>query len=95
MQNTALNQTDLMAKRFIYYYAGFLTFITMVYIFCVTFATIPAGNQRIVDVVLGFLLGTVLATIMQFFFGTSVGSLAKNKMLEIKDQLIGKLKNGG
>lgn len=91
MQNTALGQTDIFAKRFIYYYASALSFLTILYIFLVTFVDLPAGNRRLADTILGFLLGQVLATVIQFFFGTNAGSLAKNKLLEVKDQMIGKL----
>jgi hypothetical protein len=93
LQGEALRQTDVFAKRFIYYYSGSLTFTTMLYIFLVTFSTVPKENMRLADTILGFLLGSVLATILQFFFGTNVGSLAKNKLLEVKDQMIGKLRS--
>lgn len=97
MQMTALQQADVFAKRFVYYYASFLSGTTMLYIFLITFLVVPDKNQRLADTILGFLLGSVLATLLQFFFGTSVGSLAKNKLLEAKDQVIGQLraKNGG
>ena len=92
MQGDALNQTDVFAKRFIYYYASALSLLTILYIFLVTFIDLPAGNRRLADTILGFLLGQVLATVIQFFFGTNAGSLAKNKLLEVKDQMIGKLR---
>jgi hypothetical protein len=92
MQGEALKQTDIFAKRFIYYYASALSFLTILYIFLVTFIDLPAGNRRLADTILGFLLGQVLATVIQFFFGTNAGSLAKNKLLEVKDQMIGKLR---
>jgi hypothetical protein len=91
MQSDALAQTDIFSKRFIYYYASALSFLTILYIFLVTFIDLPAGNRRLADTILGFLLGQVLATVIQFFFGTNAGSLAKNKLLEVKDQMIGKL----
>jgi hypothetical protein len=93
MQGEALRQTDVFAKRFIYYYASLLSLLTILYIFLVTFIDLPAGNRRLADTILGFLLGQVLATIIQFFFGTNAGSLAKNKLLEAKDQIIGKLRS--
>lgn len=94
MQGKALDQDDIVAKRFVYYYAMFLTAFVAIYCTAVTFVPVPVANQRMADTILGFLLGTILATVIQFFFGTSMGSLAKNKMMAVKDQIIGQLKPG-
>ena len=51
------------------------------YIFLITFLTIPADNIRFADTVLGFLLGTVIATILNFFFGSSKGSSDKQDII--------------
>jgi hypothetical protein len=45
--------------------------------------TIPETSVRFVDTILGFLLGTVVATIIQFFLGSSVGSKTKDALAEI------------
>lgn len=79
MQVEALRQDDLFSKRFIYIFATFWSIFAAGYIAFITFGTIPADNQRFADTILGFLLGTVVATILQFFFGSSMGSKEKDK----------------
>lgn len=70
MQQSALGQSDGVAKRFIYYFAWYWSVITCIYIGCITFADIPKENIRFADLVLGFLLGTIIATIVQFLYGS-------------------------
>ena len=79
MQVAALQQDDLFSKRFIYIFATFWSIFAAAYIAFITFGTIPEDNQRFADTILGFLLGTVVATILQFFFGSSMGSKKKDK----------------
>jgi hypothetical protein len=79
MQVEALQQDDLFSKRFIYIFATFWSVFAASYIGFITFGTIPEDNQRFADTILGFLLGTVVATILQFFFGSSMGSKEKDK----------------
>jgi hypothetical protein len=79
MQVEALRQDDVFAKRFIYVFATFWSIFASGYIGFITFGTIPPDNQRFADTILGFLLGTVVATILQFFFGSSMGSKEKDK----------------
>lgn len=52
------------------------------YIVAVTFLIIPKDNVRVVDTVTGFLLGTVLATILNYFFGSSKGSSDKTEIIK-------------
>ena len=79
MQVAALQQEDLFSKRFIYIFATFWSLFAAGYIAFITFGHIPEDNQRFADTILGFLLGTVVATILQFFFGSSMGSKRKDK----------------
>jgi hypothetical protein len=81
MQVAALAQTDTIAKRFIYYFAGFWSLLSIAYIFLITFATIPVANVRFADTILGFILGTIIGTIINFFFGSSRQSQAKDTAL--------------
>ena len=81
MQNTALNQSDVFSKRFVYYFAAFWSVFAVVYISAITFATIPKDNIRFADTIIGFLLGTVVATILNFFYGTSKSSQDKTDKL--------------
>jgi len=88
MQTAALAQSDVFSKRFIYYFAAFWSVCAVVYIGFITFATIPEQNVRFADTILGFLLGTIVATFMNFFYGTSKSSQDKTeKMAEMAKEM--------
>lgn len=78
MQKAALAQDDLFSKRFVYYFASFWSVAAVVYIGLITFSTIPPENIRFADTCLGFVLGTLVASIIQYFFGSTKGSDNKN-----------------
>mgnify|MGYP003644846402 CR=1 FL=1 len=67
MQKTALQQDDLFSKRFIYYLAAFWSIIGSTYFFMVTFSTV--SNEKMADIILGFLLGSIVGVMVNFFFG--------------------------
>lgn len=81
MQKVALQQADVFSKRFVYYFAMAWSGFVAVYLGLVTFINIPQQNIRFVDTVLGFLLGTVVATIIAYFYGSSRQSKAKDDMI--------------
>lgn len=81
MQNNALNQNDVFSKRFVYFFASFWSICAALYIAFITFGTIPESNIRFADTILGFILGTVIATILNYFFGSSSGSQKKTELL--------------
>lgn len=87
MQKEALKQDDVWSKRFIYIFAGIWSLFAMVFIFAITFGQVPEASIRFTDTILGFLLGTVISTILQFFFGSSVTSRKRT------DELVDGLKN--
>lgn len=78
MQVAALQQEDLLPKRFIYYFATGWCIFAAIYILGITFSTIPESSVRFADTVLGFVLGTVVSQIIAFFFGSSHRSSAKD-----------------
>ena len=88
MQVAALNQDDKFAKRYVMYLATFWSITAVMYIFLITFTNIPETNVRFADTILGFLLGTVVATILNFFLGSSASSKEKTEVLaaELKEQ---------
>lgn len=71
LQIAALQQNDNFSKRFVYYLSAFWSIFAVVYIVWITFFTIPADNVRFADTILGFLLGTVVSTIINYFLGSS------------------------
>lgn len=88
MQVAALQQDDLFSKRFIYWFAVGWSVFAMGFMLIVTLCNIPEQNLRMVDTILGFLLGTAIAGIFNFFLGTTfrsqkkddtISTLAKNK----------------
>lgn len=81
LQVAALAQEDVFSKRFVYYFAAFWSVCAVAYIGCITFIAIPEANTRFADTILGFLLGTVIATILTYFFGSSLGSKDKTGIM--------------
>lgn len=80
MQKQALLQDDIFSKRFVPYLATAWSFCAVIYIFCISFLPVPEQSLRFVDTVLGFMLGTIIATIINFFFGSSSSSRSKDSV---------------
>ena len=78
MQIAALTQSDVFSKRFTMYLTSFWSVCAAVYIGFITFSVIPDSNVRFADTILGFILGTVVATMLNFWFGSSIGSKEKD-----------------
>jgi hypothetical protein len=78
MQVAALDQSDVFSKRFTMYLTSFWSVCAAVYIGFITFSVIPESNVRFADTILGFILGTVIATMLNFWFGSSIGSKEKD-----------------
>ena len=81
MQVAALQQDDLFAKRFIYGFAIFWSLFAMVFFMFVTFGDVPEKNLRMADTILGFLIGTAIAGIFNFFLGTTFRSQKKDETI--------------
>jgi len=84
MQIAALINGNGISRSFVYVLATFWSLVAASYIFMITMVTIPTDNVRFADTVLGFILATVVATILNFFFGSSAGSKAKQDTIESK-----------
>ena len=78
MQKAAIASGDKWLARFVPILSSFWSVVATTYIFAVTFIQIPEANQRFADTVLGFMLATVVATILNFFLGSSDGSKKKD-----------------
>ena len=82
MQVAALQQDDVQSKRFLYRFAWFWSSFACLYIMLVTFVPMPDKNARYADMVLGFLLGTIVATMITFFFGSSSSSKTNTNTMQ-------------
>lgn len=82
MQKVAMNQDDVFVKRFIYYFAIFWCLAACLYVGFITFSEIPKDNIRFADTIIGFILGTVVAQIIAFFYGSSKSSQNKDAMIQ-------------
>lgn len=81
MQEVALSQEDKYAKHFIYNFAWFWSAGSMLYFFAITFGQVPASGKDFGNIILGFLLGTAVATIISFFYGSSKSSKDKSDVM--------------
>jgi hypothetical protein len=82
MQKIALQQSDIFSKRFTMYLTVFWSVAAVAYVGFITFGVIPDKNVRFADTILGFILGTVVATMLNFWFGSSIGSKEKAESLK-------------
>lgn len=84
---TTMNDDDTAAadarfnRRFLAAFAAGLCLGAFAYVAAITFLPLPAENARFADTVLGFILGTVMATPIGFFYGSSKSSQAKDQAL--------------
>lgn len=79
MQLAAMENEDPLVRRFVYFFIGFWSVLSATYIGCITFLDIPDENTRFADTILGFVLGTMVASMFQFLLGSSLGSRNKDK----------------
>jgi predicted membrane channel-forming protein YqfA (hemolysin III family) len=81
-----IDQNNPIAKNFIYLFAWFWSITSVLYFFCVTFIPMPQGSRDFANIILGFLLGTAVATIISFFYGSSKSSKDKtDAMMKAND----------
>lgn len=71
MQEAAATSSDPVVRRFIYYFSWFWSVVAATYIGAISFLPIPDSNMSNVNFVTGFLLGSIIMTIIAFFFGAS------------------------
>ena len=77
---TDMYMGDDSTKKFTQHYAWFLSIVTFAYFFIVSFVQIENKNRDFVNIILGFLIGTALNSLIRFFYGSS------NKSQEAVDQ---------
>ena len=54
--------------------AAFFSIVSFVYMGLITFCVIPKENINNANILLGFLIGTALSTLVGFYFGSSENS---------------------
>jgi uncharacterized membrane protein YwzB len=79
MQLKAMDSDDPLVRRFVYYFVTFWSILSAAYIGFITFGEIPESNIRFADTILGFVLGTMVASMFQFLLGSSLGSRKKDE----------------
>jgi hypothetical protein len=79
MQEKAMDSDDPLVRRFVYYFVSFWSVLSASYIGFITFGEIPETNIRFADTILGFVLGTMVASMFQFLLGSSLGSRKKDE----------------
>ena len=77
---TDMYMADDSTRKFTQYYAWFITVVTFAYFFIVSFVNVENKNRDFVNIILGFLIGTALNSLIRFFYGSS------NKSQEAVDQ---------
>lgn len=71
----------LFGRRFLAYFAVGLTIAGMAYLAAITFAPIPKENIGFANTILGFIIGTMVASPIGFYFGSSKSSQASSDAL--------------
>lgn len=69
-------------RLFKYFLAAVSIIATFAYLSAITFCSIPKENIRFADTIMGAMITLVLATVYNYFFGSSEGSHRKTEMLE-------------
>jgi len=74
-------QSQRRAGRFMYWLGGSWSAFAASYITAITFFDVPKENVRFADTVLGFLLGTVVTSVLNFYFGSSKSAHNQEEIL--------------
>ncbi|MFM2068412.1 MAG: Vibrio phage [Pseudomonadota bacterium] len=81
MQVQAMHSEDPVVRQFIYKFAWFWSVTSVLYFFGITFFEVHQSGKDFANIILGFLLGTAVASILQFFYGSSKSSQDKTAMM--------------
>ena len=71
MQILAMQSPDPLVRRHVYYYAWFITIVSFIYFFAVSFFPVENKNRDFINIILGFLIGTAVNSLIRFFYGSS------------------------
>jgi hypothetical protein len=85
---TDMYMKDDSTKKFTQMYAWFITLASFAYFAAVSFVPIDNHNRDFVNIILGFLIGTAVNSLIRFFYGSS------NKSQEAVDQKMKDMSGG-
>lgn len=68
---TDMYMADEGTRQFSQHYAWFLTAASFLYFFLVSFMPIENRNRDFINIILGFLIGTAVNSLIRFFYGSS------------------------
>lgn len=67
----AMKSSDPVVRRFNFLYAWFITIMSFIYFFAVSFAPIENKNRDFINIILGFLIGTAVNSLIRYYYGSS------------------------
>jgi hypothetical protein len=68
---TDMYMADESTRRFSQHYAWFLTVASFAYFGAVSFLPVDNHNRDFINIILGFLIGTAVNSLIRFFYGSS------------------------
>lgn len=68
---TDMYMADEGTRKFSQMYAWFITVVSFLYFFMVSFMPIENRNRDFINIILGFLIGTAINSLIRFFYGSS------------------------
>lgn len=68
---TDMYMSDESTRKFSQMYAWFITSVSFLYFFLVSFMPIENRNRDFINIILGFLIGTAVNSLIRFFYGSS------------------------
>lgn len=71
MHMVAMQSSDPVVRRHVYYYSWFITIVSFIYFFMVSFMPVENRNRDFINIILGFLIGTAINSLIRFFYGSS------------------------
>jgi hypothetical protein len=85
---TEMYMADPETRKFSHRYAWFITVTSFLYFAAVSFAPIDNHNRDFVNIILGFLIGTAVNSLIRFYYGSS------GKAQEDVDKKMKEMNNG-
>jgi hypothetical protein len=68
---TDMYMADPMTRQFSHHFAWFITVVSFIYFFAVSFLPVANHNRDFINIILGFLIGTAVNSLIRFFYGSS------------------------